>query len=176
MLRRRGFTLIEILVVILMMLILIAIAFPVFGAAKARAHQLACGSNLKRIAALCVMHYDMYSSHPSVADYGVLAELDGLEYCPDAPEDIDTYADNWNPWPADKEQLIVGTTTTVTGAFVLAPEDQPWAINDADVIRTFCEHRGTWIILWCDGHITREKSNPLEMEGWDPEAYGKPNA
>jgi len=44
--RLRGFTLIEILVVIGIIVILVAILFPVFSAARARAKLTACESNL----------------------------------------------------------------------------------------------------------------------------------
>jgi len=47
--RRKGFTLIELLVVIAIIAILAAILFPVFAAARAKARQATCTSNLKQI-------------------------------------------------------------------------------------------------------------------------------
>jgi len=47
--RKTGFTLIELLVVIAIIAILASILFPVFLAAKAKAHQTACAGNMKQI-------------------------------------------------------------------------------------------------------------------------------
>jgi prepilin-type N-terminal cleavage/methylation domain-containing protein/prepilin-type processing-associated H-X9-DG protein len=47
--RRKGFTLIELLVVIAIITILAAILFPVFAAAREKARESTCSSNLKQI-------------------------------------------------------------------------------------------------------------------------------
>src|ERR1039457_4282993 len=47
--KRNGFTLIELLVVIAIIAILAAILFPVFAAAREKARQATCTSNLKQI-------------------------------------------------------------------------------------------------------------------------------
>src|SRR5580698_3177195 len=46
---RRAFTLIELLVVIAIIALLAAILFPVFAAAREKARQASCASNLKQI-------------------------------------------------------------------------------------------------------------------------------
>lgn len=48
-LARRGFTLIEILVVVAIIAILAALLFPVFGRARENARRSSCASNLKQI-------------------------------------------------------------------------------------------------------------------------------
>ena len=55
---RKGFTLIEILVVIAIIAILAAILFPVFSRARAKARQATCASNLKQLA----MAMEMYTT------------------------------------------------------------------------------------------------------------------
>ena len=168
---RRGFTLIEILVVIVMILALIAIAFPVFGAVKARARRVQCSATLKQVGVLCLLHYDMYQSHPSVLDYSYYAERDHLDYCPEAPDGVDTYAENWNPWPVGRFDFSTIVPALVSGGF-LPPSDSPGRpYSEDEIIRTFCPHKGGWLVLWCDGHATYEKQNPTTLEGWDPEAY-----
>lgn len=64
---RRGFTLIEILVVIAIVAILAGILFPVFSQAKAKAQQTSCQSNLKQLgSALQIYIQDYDESYPPV--------------------------------------------------------------------------------------------------------------
>jgi len=57
---RRGFTLIEILVVIAIIAILAAILFPVFSRARAKARQANCASNLRQLGAAVQMYLTDY--------------------------------------------------------------------------------------------------------------------
>ncbi|NCO36758.1 MAG: hypothetical protein AUJ92_19460 [Armatimonadetes bacterium CG2_30_59_28] len=57
---RRGFTLIEMLIVIAIMAILAAILFPVFAKAREKARQAACSSNLKQIGLAVMMYISDY--------------------------------------------------------------------------------------------------------------------
>ena len=54
--RSRGFTLIELLVVVSIITMLVAIVFPTFVAARERARQSNCASNLKQIALASLMY------------------------------------------------------------------------------------------------------------------------
>lgn len=58
--RKRGFTLIELLVVIAIIAILAAILFPVFAAAREKARQTACLSNLKQVGQAVMMYAQDY--------------------------------------------------------------------------------------------------------------------
>jgi prepilin-type N-terminal cleavage/methylation domain-containing protein len=59
--KRSGFTLIELLVVIAIIAVLVALIFPVFASARAKARQNTCISNLRQIGIsieLYAMDYD----------------------------------------------------------------------------------------------------------------------
>jgi len=58
--RKSGFTLIELLVVIAIIAILAAIIFPVFAAARAKARQTTCTSNLNQIGLALMQYVDDY--------------------------------------------------------------------------------------------------------------------
>src|SRR5947207_9141573 len=58
--RRAAFTLIELLVVIAVIAVIAAILFPVFAAARDKARQAACFSNLKQIGYALHMYLEDY--------------------------------------------------------------------------------------------------------------------
>jgi prepilin-type N-terminal cleavage/methylation domain-containing protein/prepilin-type processing-associated H-X9-DG protein len=53
---QRGFTLVEILIVIGVILVLAGLAFPIYTQVKARAKQTTCASNLKQLWAACMLY------------------------------------------------------------------------------------------------------------------------
>jgi type II secretion system protein G len=65
--KRKGFTLVELLVVIGIIGILLAIVIPVYGRAKERARQTQCQSYLHSIAMAIRMYRDDWGAYPSVA-------------------------------------------------------------------------------------------------------------
>jgi len=106
-LKNKGFTLIELLVVIAIIAILVAILFPVFAAAREKARQTACMSNLKQIG-LATMQY--------VQDYDELYYPHRIN-CTD-PTGVNLvqcseYTNDEVPW-AGLDQ-VAGTATVASG-------------------------------------------------------------
>src|SRR5438128_1976659 len=65
--RKGAFTLIELLVVIAVIAIIAAILFPVFAAARDKARQVACFSNLKQIGYALHMYLQDYDERLPIA-------------------------------------------------------------------------------------------------------------
>lgn len=86
--KQEGFTLIELMVVILIIGILVAIAVPVFFSAQQNAEEGACKDNLRTIDG-CIMQYRAgHSAYTTDPDYYV-PEL--LKEWPSCPTDLDAY-------------------------------------------------------------------------------------
>jgi prepilin-type N-terminal cleavage/methylation domain-containing protein len=65
---RKGFTLIELMIVVVIIGILAAIAIPKFSSVKDQAEQVSCQSNMRSLGSAEAMYYGRFNSYGSVAD------------------------------------------------------------------------------------------------------------
>lgn len=72
--KEEGFTLVELMVVVLIIGILVAIAIPVFNAARARAEQRTCFANQRTVEG-AVQQYLADDTGNSIADLSTAADL-----------------------------------------------------------------------------------------------------
>ncbi len=175
---KKGFTLIELLVVIAIIAILAAILFPVFGKARAKAHQTSCTSNQRQIAAALLMyaqdHEELMPPADTwttlVGDPGVLncnaQSGDGPDYCYNggshlAGQSIGTYN---NP----SDVLVTGDSSAPT-IINLVGADAGSGSADLCVSGTYSKqvssyygvgrHNNGIVISFLDGHVGFQKTD-----------------
>jgi len=108
--QKKGFTLIELLVVIAIIAILAAILFPVFAAAREKARQSLCLSNVKQISEAMIMYFNDWTYNRAPAGWGwnpqcVINDANGLYtdsswYTPNAGERAWWMNDVWFGGPS----------------------------------------------------------------------------
>ncbi len=104
--KRRGFTLVELLVVISIIALLVAVLFPVFATARGKARQAACLSNLRQIGlAMAVYAQDNDDFFPYAAD----------------PSDQHTVPNIWQGNPHYAEVQALPSLPDVLAPYLRAP-------------------------------------------------------
>ncbi len=86
-LRKQGFTLIELMIVIAIIGVLAAIAVPNFRRARERANQRACYANQKTIAGAVEMYNLDYCTSVTTLDGSVFTNLKDAGYLQSIPDD-----------------------------------------------------------------------------------------
>src|SRR6476619_5756502 len=93
--KRRGFTLIELIVVIAIIAILAAILFPVFARAREKARQAQCASNYRQIGTALTMYCQDYDeilplywdvNTPEIIIQPYVKNLEIVRRCPSAQD------------------------------------------------------------------------------------------
>lgn len=91
---KKGFTLVELMIVVVILGILVAIAVPIYGAVKGRAEKNACHSNLRILASVGVQYYLNNDSYNDLiaTNGGTINDLKAVEAT--LPEDFINRFDN----------------------------------------------------------------------------------
>ena len=168
--RRKGFTLVEMLVVIVLLTILAGLIYAVAGSVKARARRMTCMATLRDLGLTVSMYRDETGVIPGGTDVEWWIANEYVAPCSINP---DAAAENWNPQITGRRSLVVGEIHASTGAFAVEPESARVAIPEGDVICTFCQHDKWFLVLYLDGHVTQERNDPAEGIGWWLEEEGE---
>ncbi len=158
--KRRGFTLVEILVVLAIIMSLAALLFPVFARVRENGRKASCQSNLKQLA-LSVQEYvaDHGHRYPSINGFrealSPYVKSEEIYYCPSQKQhrpDKDTYQYNSfrlnraianpEPFPSIPTTLIGRNETSVpevTTIWLQSDMGHDWNDNDGFVaVRSSC--------------------------------------
>jgi len=145
----RGFTLIETLVVIGIIVVLAAILFPVFGAIREKGRQATCLSNQRQIALELLSslqdHQDMLPANNMV--WNSVSLPAPLLVCPDSPNLANGYVVNGTLLGKSLVNLSHPSHTLLT-ADGKSPNNIATDTNDLDE-----RHDGRLIASFADGHV-----------------------
>lgn len=84
MLNKKGFSLVELMIVVVIMGILIAVAIPLYGAITKNANNKTCATNISTIKNTCANYYSSYDQVKVSAKADIIAMMDDGEMpvCP----------------------------------------------------------------------------------------------
>lgn len=93
MMNKKGFSLVELMIVVVIMGILIAVAIPLYGAITDNANAKTCANNVKVIKNTCANYFSSYEQNPipSEAALAGMMESGAIPYCPLDDDKTDSY-------------------------------------------------------------------------------------
>ena len=94
MMNKKGFSLVELMIVVVIMGILIAVAIPLYGAITENAEKKTCANNIKVIKNTCSNYYastDPQTKMPSLTQLESMMEAEDVPMCPVGTADYTIY-------------------------------------------------------------------------------------
>ena len=92
----KGFTLVELMVVVVIIGILVAIALPLYGGIQQRARDNAHDANVRTLQGAAAMHISEHGYEDNTTVWSEAAHTEFMDVWPTDPyEDEDTYKVNW---------------------------------------------------------------------------------
>ncbi len=144
LLNRRGFTLIEAMIVVAIISILTAIAVPNFRKARERARTAQCIGRLRHLSAAIIMYDNDYDTHPpdlnTLLTIGYVNEALAL-YCVGKEEEGIQFYDNLN----------VAFETLDSTVWLLSCEDHD---NPPSFPNRAHEFGEAYLVLYIDGNVS----------------------
>lgn len=83
LMNKKGFSLVELMIVVVIMGILIAVAIPLYGAIQRNANEKTCGNNIKTIKSNCATYMTSYNKTISTkAELQAMFDDNAMPECP----------------------------------------------------------------------------------------------
>lgn len=160
--RRRGFSLIELLVVVAIIAIMCALIFPVFSRAREQAHRTKCISHQRQLALLAALYAQEHDEMlpPASSFFAALDAPSPLLACPTAGKAIAcAYAGN-----PQLDGIALAEVADPAGT---------WLTADGTAGGIVVRHGGRAIASFVDGHVGQIKVVVYEIAGWGDNSYGE---
>lgn len=149
--KQRGFSLIELLIVVAILLVITAIAIPAVVAANQAGHEAAAASTLKTLTTANVAYKNLY---PSIGYAALAANLGSaaLATCPETPDPAGVGACLMAKATAD--QLDAGTLSGYTFAYTVTNGGAGYTMSAAPTTKSdgrkayFTDQSGTIVYSW----------------------------
>ena len=186
---KKGFTLVELLVVVTIVAILVALIFPIFANARRRSREATCQNGMKKVAVSFMMYVAKYDDqappegvNPSIAVFDSHMREDAKTFtCPELKKET-TYDGSelrlgyaWNPqlsgtrpsfWSDACELVVMFSEYDDLGALLPVSVGEDGEEEVLDVLKLSYRHGMSTNVAWMDGHcrgVNRDKTDQFAM-------------